>query len=91
MIFSINQQTFICFRKNRKNTLLKSLKKIMIPQIILITYFMIAKTSFPVPGSASNFVAVKLISFINPLRCACLHNADFKLFVTSCINKTGTE
>jgi hypothetical protein len=91
MIFSINQQTFICFRKNRKNTLLKSLKKTMIPQNIQITNILFAEISFPVPGSASNFVAVKLISFINPLRCACLHNADFKLFVTSCINKTGTE
>lgn len=52
---------------------------------------MFAEISFPVPGSASNFVAVKIISFINPLRCACLYNTDFKLFTTACINKTGSE
>jgi len=66
-------------------------EKAILSQIIQITCFMFAEISFPVPGSASNFVAVKLISFINPLRCACLYNTDFKLFTTACINKTGSE
>jgi hypothetical protein len=37
---------------------MKLLKKAILPQILQITYFLFAEISFPVPGSASNFVAV---------------------------------